>query len=97
MSGKDLLAVLLMIFPGLIVIALVSFSLVQRPDVATGSKSASHATQPGERSAKVARTVTQKRLRDPWERPVYAKTSNAPRAAQCDASMSNQETPCFYW
>ena len=95
MSGKDLLAVLLMIFPGLLVITLVTFALVQYSGVAAGPKAARDGTQAGERTAKAVRMVTQKRLRDPWERPVYAKTSSAPQSAGCDARGGNPEAPCF--
>lgn len=94
MSGKDLLALLLMIFPGFLVMALVTFALVQHSDVA-GSKATREVKQAGEGTAKAVRTVTQKRLRDPWEKPDYAKTSSATRAGGCDASGGNHEAPCF--
>lgn len=90
MSGKDLLAVLAMIVPSLTLIAAIAFAL---------GLSARENVHDGRDAPMLAKPhiATQKRMRDPWGKAVYAKTSSAPRVAQCDPSMSNQETPCFYW
>ena len=91
MSGKDLLA---MIVPSLILTAAIAFAL----GVSDSEKVSEGPDAGQDASMRVkAQTATQKRMRDPWEKPVYAKTSSAPRAVRYDESRSNQETPYFYW
>jgi len=107
MRGKHLLQVLAMAVPGLLLIVLMVFSLLPSADVMVAPPdaefvftSASMEKSEGQDAPIRARPqiATQKRMRDPWEKPEYAKTSSAPRAEQrCDASVSNQEAPCFYW
>ena len=88
MSGKDLRAVLAMIVPTLILIAAIAF--------AVGASSEEKGDKGNGASIRAKPQIaTQKRMRDPWERQVYAKTSIAPRKAGCDARKGKHEAPCF--
>ena len=107
MSAKDLLAVLAMFVPSFLLIAIVAFTLIRSGDVATADPGAGfvHAgagtekAQEGHGASMRARPqiATQKLMRDPWEKPIYAKSSRAPYAAPCDLGMGDQQIPCFYW
>ena len=107
MSAKDLLAVLAMIVPSFLLIGVIAFTLAQPADVVTAPSAAVfvHASAGTEKvheghdasmRAK-PQIATQKLMRDPWEKPVYAKSSAASYVAPCDSSMSDQKIPCFYW
>ena len=96
MSGKELLAVLLMISPSVFAVALVTFTLVQYPEVATGTTAARFVATAGERAPK-ARTVTQKRMGDPWKARVYTKSASASTDEYCDASLNEGKFSCYYW
>lgn len=107
MSGKDLLAVLAMIVPGLVLLAIIAATLVLSSDVVTAPSDAGfvhgsagtekvHEGHDAPMHAK-PRIATQKLMRNPWEKPDYAKSSRAPDAAPCDSSVSDQNVPCFYW
>lgn len=107
MSGKELLAVLAMILPSCLLIAIVAFTLGLSADVATAPSGASYVyasagTQKvhegGDPSMHArSRIATQKLMRDPWEKPAYAMSSRAPEPLGCDSSISDQGTACFYW
>jgi len=97
MNGRELLALLLMIFPSVFATALVTFTLIQYSEVAPRPKAAKPVAQAGAHPAGAARPVTQKRMRDPWENAAYTKTSNAPRASRCDPDTGREDLPCFYW
>ena len=43
------------------------------------------------------RVATQKRMRDPWEKPAYAKSSRASEPVPCDPNASDQKVACFYY
>jgi hypothetical protein len=86
LSGKDLLAVLAMIVPGILLAALIAFSLVpssvMQPFPGSGVLRGDYRAQPEARRTLALREVwtgsapkmaTQKRMRNPWERPAYAK------------------------
>ena len=90
MSDKDLLAVAVMSIPTLILIAAIAFALgaSSKEKADSGSDVSMHAK---------SQIATQKRMRDPWEKPVYAKTSSAPRAPQCDPEKIEQDGRCLYW
>lgn len=94
MSGKDLLAVLAMIIPSCLLIALIAVTLVS-PAV-TDSPSGSAFARDGDRKAPgplagsgnahatgidpagdESRSATQKRMRNPWEKPSYGKNLKA--------------------
>jgi len=94
MNGKDLLAVLAMIIPSCLLIALIAFTLVS-PGV-TDSPSGSAFARDDDRKAPgpladtgnahamgvdpagdEPRPATQKRMRNPWEKPSYAKNLKA--------------------
>jgi len=98
MSGKELLALVLMIFPSVFATALVSFTLIQYSEVAPPPKAARHVAQAPQQPASAVRTATQKRMRDAWDKAVYAKTSSgAPRASRCDPDTGREDLLCFYW
>lgn len=107
MSGKDLLAVLAMVVPGFLLIALIAFTLIPSADVRTalpdaGFIPASAGTEKvnekhGASMNAKPRIATQKLMRDPWEIPAYAMSSRAPEPLMCDSSMSYQKSTCFYW
>jgi len=78
MSGKDLLAVLVMIAPGFLLISLIAISLVP-PANFVEARPASGVERNNANKNAHSQTATQKRMRDPWEKPVYAKTSSAKR------------------
>ncbi|MEO8145568.1 MAG: hypothetical protein ABI654_15270 [Betaproteobacteria bacterium] len=96
MSGKELLALVLMICPSFFAMALVTFTLMQQySDVATGPTAARFVASAGERAAK-ARTATQKRMRDPWETRGYTKSASATAGEYCDACVSTGKFSCAY-
>ena len=107
MNGKDLLAVLAMVVPGFLLIALIAFTLVPSADVMTALPDAEfvHAGAGAEkinegRDASMharPQIATQKLMRDPWEKPIYAKSSRAPEPAPCDSIVGGQKVTCFYW
>ena len=108
MSGKDLLAVLAMVVPGFLLIALIAFMLVPSANVMTalsdaGFVPASAGTEKvnekhgASMNAKL-RIATQKLMRDPWEKKsVYAMSSQTPEPVPCDSIMLDQKVACFYW
>ena len=96
MSGKELLAVLLMVSPSVFAVALVTFTLVQYPEVATGPTAARFVATAGER-APTARTATQKRMRDPWAARGHTKSASASTDEYCDTSLSSGKFSCYYW
>jgi len=76
MSGKDLLAVLVMIAPSFLLIALIAISTVPSANFvearpASGQEGNNHA-----RKTEHAQAATQKRMHDPWKKPDYAKTAD---------------------
>lgn len=89
MSGKDLLAALAMIVPSLILIAAIALGLGL-----SGRKEADERQDASMRAK--PQVATQKRMRAPWERPPYTKTSSAPRAPQCDPEKVERDGRCLY-
>jgi len=83
MTGKDLLAVLAMILPGVLLTALIAMTLVPPSVMQPFPGSGAKAGQPGERKTAVREApagamphkATQKRMRNPWDRPAYAKSA----------------------
>jgi hypothetical protein len=96
MNGKELLALLLMIIPSFLAIALVGFTLVRYSDVATGPTAARFVATASERAAK-ARSATQKRMRDPWAARDHTKSASASTDEYCDSSLSSGKFSCYYW
>ena len=89
MTGKDLLAVLAMIVPGILLTALMAFTLVppsiMQPFPGSGAKRGDSHMQPGTQKSLALRQdsavaepamATQKRMRNPWEKPPYAKSAS---------------------
>ena len=107
MSGKDWLAVLAMILPSLLLIAIIAFTLGLSADVVTAPPGVRIVqASPGTEKARDGhnasmnarpRIATQKLMRDPWEKPVYAKSSRVSEPLSCDLSVSDQKAACFYW
>jgi len=93
MTGKDLLAVLAMIAPGILLIALIAITLVppsvMQPFPGSGGLSKGSRAQPPvapktlvlpeEPTGAGLPVATQKRLRNPWEPLPYAKSAKASR------------------
>lgn len=92
MNGKDLLALLVMIAPGFLLVTLIALSLVPasvlEPFPGSGLVRADSRRQPDKQSSAAKATamrevpvrsepVTQKRLRNPWEKQPYAKNLKA--------------------
>lgn len=87
MNGKDLLAVLAMIVPGVLLTALIAFALVpasvMQPFPGGGEpRGKGPGARSGAENTQAMRvtlvqpepgTATQKRMSDPWARPAYAK------------------------
>jgi ABC-type microcin C transport system permease subunit YejB len=96
MSGRDLLALVLMTIPTFLAIALVSFTLVQHPDVAAGPTAARFVATADERAAK-ARTATQKLMRDPSAARAQTKSASARTEEYCDSNVSSGKFSCYYW
>jgi len=97
MNGRELLALLLMILPSVLATALVTFTLVQYTGVAPGLKAERQAIQAAARPASASRPVTQKRMRDPWQKASYDKTSSAPVLSRCDPEWGSRVAECYYW
>jgi len=70
MNFRDLLAVLAMIGPAVLLVAAVAFGRVLSPD----APSAPPQTQ-AQKAAQPPYPATQKQMRNPWEKPPYAKTA----------------------
>jgi hypothetical protein len=95
MSGKDLLAVLAMIVPSLTLIAAIAFAVgVSGTEKVREGQNAGHDAGLDAAKRAKAQTATQKLMREPWEKPVYAKTSSAP---QCDPEKVKRDGRCLYW
>ena len=75
MSGKDLLAVLVMIAPSFLLIALIAISTVP-PANFVEARPASGQEGNHARKTEHAQAATQKRMHDPWKKPDYAKTAD---------------------
>ena len=90
MNGKDLLAVLAMIVPGILLAVLIAFSLVpssvMQPFPGSGAQRGDFRAPPEARrtlalpefaTGGVPDMATQKRMRNPWEKLPYAKSAKA--------------------
>ena len=94
MSGKDLLAVLAMIIPSCLLIALIAVTLVSPGVTDSPSGSAFARDDDGKAPGPLAgsehahamgadpagnepRSATQKRMRNPWEKPSYGRNLKA--------------------
>ena len=110
MHSKDLLQALAVAVPGLLLIVLMAFTLLPSADVMVAPPDAEFVftrismqqdkgkDEESDASMRAKPQIaTQKLMRDPWEKSAYAKTSSAPRSERCDPSVSDEETPCFYW
>ena len=107
MSGKDLLAVLAMILPSFLLIAIIAFTLGLPADRVTAPPGArlvqagavTEKAPPGQIASMYAtpQIATQKLMRNPWEKPVYAKSSRGSEPVSCDSAASEPTATCFYW
>ena len=92
MSGKDLLAVLGMTIPTLLLVIAMAFTVIQAAgpvEKVDQGHGAAMRDKP--------QIATQKQMRDPWRKPIYAKSSMAPDVGTCDSRTGDQSTPCVYW
>jgi len=75
MSGKDLLAVLVMIAPCFLLIALIAISMLP-PANFVEARPAPGQEGSNARKDEHAQAATQKRMHDPWKKPDYARTAD---------------------
>ena len=107
MSGKDLLAALAMILPSFLLIAIIAFTLGLSSDRVTAPPGAgfvqagagTEKAHPAHAASMYAtpQIATQKLMRNPWEKPVYAKSSRVSEPVSCDSMTSGSKVTCFYW